>query len=67
MLKRKYNQLNTKFKDLKESKAAEMETRGVKRNSRNELLKAVKDKQLVYKTRAFYLVTLRALNYLYCC
>ena len=65
MLKRKYNQLNTKFKDLKESKVAKIETRGVKRNSRNKLSKAVKDKQLAYKTRAFYLVTLRALNYLY--
>ena len=49
MLKRRYNQLSTKFKDLKESKVAKMETEGVKRNSKNKLLKAVKDKQLAYK------------------
>jgi len=42
-----------------------METRGVKRNSRNKLLKAVKDKQLAYEIRAFYLVTLQALNHLH--
>ena len=66
MLKRKYNQLNTKFKDLKEFKAAKMETGGIKRNIRNKLLKAVKDKQLAYKTQAVYLVTLRALNLYYC-
>ena len=42
-----------------------METRGVKRNSRNKLLKAIKDKQLACETWAIYLVTSQALN-LYC-
>jgi len=42
-----------------------METGGIKRNSRNKLLKAVKDKQLAYKIQAFYLVTSWALNRLY--
>jgi len=44
-----------------------METRGIKGNSKNKLLKAIKDKQLAYKIWAFYLVISRALNYLYYC